>query len=406
VWVDKDLLFTRLPKGGRVFLFELSHESSNNPERCRAKSRLSRRIMPMQSMFSPTEIYIDKAVKDHKITKRILDNLPDLPITFIDDPQEIKIPEKHTEAKKKLLISPLKGEMLKVCQGQGDVCCQYHTIDLITNCHLECSYCILQDYLQNNPIITIHPNVDEICDTIRKKTCENPGKKIRIGAGELSDSLALDHITNFTTECVALANELKDIVFEFKTKTTNIDNLLKLKHQGNVVVAWSVNPQSYIDIEELKCAPLADRLQAARKCADKGYPIAFHFDPLLYYPDWQEQYDDVIQQISALFKPEEIAWVSLGSLRFTPGLKKISMDRFPKSKIMTGEIVPMTDGKMRYFRPIREEMYTHLIAQLTKNIGKIPHYLCMETPLVWQRLFGHIPTLDEVEARVATRFNS
>ncbi len=354
--------------------------------------------------FIPTEIFVEDSVKDLNTTKRIINKFPHLPITLVNDASEIKFPTDHTQAKKQLFINKLKGELLKSCQGKGDVCCLYHTIDLITNCHLECSYCILQDYLKNNPIITIHANIDEIFDEVRKAAAKEPDRIFRIGAGELSDSLALDSLTGFSSDCIALANEVKNIVFEFKTKTTNIDNLLKQKHKGNVVIAWSVNPEKYIKTEELKCDSLSDRLSAARKCADHGDPIAFHFDPLLYYTDWKTEYTKVIDQIASQFSTDEIAWISVGSLRFTPGLKKISEKRFPNSKIMAGELFPMSDGKIRYFRHIREEMYKYLFPLILEKIGKVPHYMCMETPLVWKNVFGHIPDHKDVEKQVARRF--
>ncbi|EKD51040.1 MAG: hypothetical protein ACD_62C00359G0004 [uncultured bacterium] len=354
--------------------------------------------------FKPTEIYVESHVANFPVTKKVLRYFTGVPTTIIDDHAQIKIPEDHTEAKNKLFLNRLKGELIKTCQGQGAVCCHYHTIDLITNCPLECTYCILQDYLKNNPILTIHTNLDEIFDAIRTKLKAEPKKIFRVGAGELSDSLALDHITSFSKDCVALANEIDNLVFEFKTKTNNIDNLLNLKHRGNVVIAWSLNPQKYIETEELKSASLASRLKSARLCANKGYPIAFHFDPLLCFPDWKEQYSHIIDELANQFTAKEIAWISLGALRFTPGLKKITEDRFPKSRIMSGELFPMPDGKIRYFRPIRQAMFQTLIPEIMRKLGKVPHYLCMETSQIWTDVFGHVPSIQDVESRVAERF--
>lgn len=342
--------------------------------------------------FYPKEIYVDASVRDLPVTKRILAKYPTLPIIEVADKREIKYPQEHTNAKKQLYLAEFKGEAIKSCQGMGDyVCCQYYTISLVSDCHLECTYCILQDYLKNNPVITMYTNTDVIFSQITEKVRKNSEHKIRVGTGELSDSLALDHITEFSRDVVEFTKENPNVIFELKTKTANVGNLLNLDHNGNVVIAWSVNPETYIAKEEHKCDTLTDRLKAARACADKGYPVAFHFDPLLMFEDWQARYTEVIDEIAKNFKEKEIAWISLGSLRFTPGLKKISQERFPKSTIMSAEIFPTPDGKMRYFRPLREEMYRHLTQRIQEKLHHVPHYLCMETKAVWQNVFGDRP---------------
>ena len=342
--------------------------------------------------FYPKEIYVEESVRNLVTTKRILKKFPNLPVEYILSRDQIKFPQDHTRAKRQLYLARFQGQAIKTCQGLGDyVCCQYYTISLVSDCHLECTYCILQDYLKNNPVITFYTNVEEIFDQIHKRIQEQPERIFRIGTGELSDSLALDHFTEFTKDYVDFANENNNVLLELKTKTTNIKNLLTLKHKRNVIVSWSINPQSYIEKEEHKCDSLSSRLEAARKCADQGDPVAFHFDPLLCFPNWEKEYATVVNELSQKFLPKEIAWISLGSLRFTKGLKKISQERFPKSKIMTAEMFPSPDGKIRYFRPIREIMYRHMKELIQKKLKKVPYYLCMETKAVWQNVFKKIP---------------
>lgn len=342
--------------------------------------------------FYPKEIFIDESVRDLTVTTRILAKHPDLPVTFVRDKKDIKFPEEHSRAKRQLYIARYLGDPIKSCQGMGDyVCCQYYTIALVSDCHLECTYCILQDYLKNNPIITIYANVEEIFAKIRERVAKHPERLFRIGTGELSDSLALDHVTEFSKDIVTFARETPNVLVEFKTKTANVDNLIGLNHGGRSIVSWSINPQAYIEREEHKCDSLADRLSAARRVADAGYPVAFHFDPLLHFDGWENAYEGLIQRVGELFRPEELAWVSIGSLRFTKELKKISVARFPKSKIMSAELFPSPDGKMRYFRPIREDMYAKVKSLVEMRLGKVPHYLCMETKAVWRHVYGDVP---------------
>ncbi len=356
--------------------------------------------------FYPQHIYLDPAVRDLPVTRRILQKYPDLPVTEILDRRKIKQPLQHSHAKKQLFISSHRGEIIKSCQGMGDyVCCHYYTMALVTDCHLECTYCILQDYLQNNPVITMYANIDEIFGEVSEKVAKHPDKLFRIGTGELSDSLALDHITEFSRDLRGLVDKHENLIIELKTKTANIKNLLDMKASERLVISWSINPEEYVAAEEHKCDTLADRLQAARAVANHGYKIGFHLDPLLYYDDWQEKYGELIDQLSKDFNHQDIAWISVGSLRFTPGLKKISAERFPKSKLMTGELYPSADGKMRYFRPLREEMYAFITQRLKDKLSIVPQYLCMETKPVWQSVYGEIPKNNsELESRLTQGF--
>lgn len=354
--------------------------------------------------FYPKEIYVDSAVRDLPVTRRILSRYPHLPVIEVADKTSVKFPQDHNRAKRQLYVSRYVGDPIKSCQGMGDyVCCQYFTIALVSDCHLECTYCILQDYLKNNPIITVYANVEEIFARIRERVVKHPERIFRIGTGELSDSLALDHVTGFSKDIVAFAAETENVLVELKTKTANVGGLIGLNHRKRVIVSWSLNPQSYIDSEEHKCDSLEARLNAARRCADAGYPIGIHFDPLLQLNDWEREYEGLVNAVAGTLKPEEIAWVSIGSLRFTKDLKKISQERFPKSKLMSGELMPSLDGKMRYFRPLREEMYAAVKGFVEAKLGKVPHYLCMETKSVWENVYGELPASNAVLEKSLTR---
>jgi len=51
----------------------------------------------------------------------------------------------------------------------------------------------------------------------------------------------------------------------------------------------------------------------ARKAIDLGWKVAFCLDPVLYVPDWEEQYQGLIKAIFRRFQGEEIEGVSVGS---------------------------------------------------------------------------------------------
>jgi spore photoproduct lyase len=144
--------------------------------------------------------------------------------------------------------------------------------------------------------------------------------------------------------------------------------------------------------EERRTARLVERLDAARRCEASGYPLGFHFDPLIYHDGWEKGYREVVQQLFSRIDPRRIAWISLGGFRYPPQLKKTAKERFPRTRVFLGELFPGRDGKFRYLKEIRIEMYRKMVAWLQEGNPDLFIYLCMESREVWEEVFGWAPS--------------
>ena len=58
---------------------------------------------------------------------------------------------------------------------------------------------------------------------------------------------------------------------------------------------------------------------------------------------------------------------------------------------MYAEFVKGTDGKMRYFKPLRIDLYRKIITCIRDYAPDVAVYLCMEDDEVWQKALGFIP---------------
>ncbi|HRK60989.1 MAG TPA: hypothetical protein PLY88_00385 [Candidatus Omnitrophota bacterium] len=345
-------------------------------------------------LFHPSKIYIEKGCEKLPFVKDILKRFPKVPSESAEHASDVyekiktaKDPWVH--GKKMIFLARDQGRSFKPFPEAEDYfSCDYHSLHLQEGCDMECSYCILQSYL-TNPLLMIYANIDEILENLQAFLNRHPKKFFRIGTGHLSDSLSLDHITHTSKTLIPFFAKQKNSVLELKTKSNNIDNLLELDPNGKVIVSWSINASPIQKEEEHKCASIEERLAAASKiAATDGYRVGFHFDPMIDFEDWEEEYEATVKKIAAAVPAHKIAWISIGSLRMMPDLKKKMQDRFPKSKLPYGEWINGMDGKLRYFKHRRLELYKGLAGMLEKYLPGVTSYLIMESPEVWRRVYG------------------
>jgi spore photoproduct lyase len=346
--------------------------------------------------FQIEKIYLDEKAKKDSVTQTILNALPDVPIETVYDKrilikQFFSMSDPIGIGKKNLLITHFYGRRLKPCPGTSNhICCGYYVINAITNCPLDCSYCVLQGYL-NNPFLTLYTNWDDLLQEIDAFLSIPHPSLPRLATGELSDSLALESLFPFSQFLIPFFAKRPNGILELKTKSSNVDPILHSQHQGNTVISWSLNPPKIIKEEERRTAPLNERMDAARKCQEKGYPLGFHFDPLIDYEGWERDYQETILQLFKQIDSKRVVWISLGGFRYPPKLKAIAEERFPKTKVFLGELFPGRDAKFRYLKEIRVKMYQKMVKWLKEVDPDLFVYLCMESQEVWERVFGWSP---------------
>jgi spore photoproduct lyase len=341
--------------------------------------------------MSIQHLYIDQQLADSAEVKTITRRFA-IPAEIVANDQEVYkrisgAQDPIQKGKTALFLTRNKGAFLKKCPGtRSYTCCGYEILHIGTFCHMDCSYCILQSYF-HPPLMQYFVNHSELFHELDGVF---DGNEIhRIGTGEFTDSLIWELWTDLSRKLVPAFGEQKRAVLELKTKTTSIERLQHLPHNRKTIVSWSVNTPRIIAGEERRTAPLSARLKAAAKCESWGYPLAFHFDPIVIYDGCEADYEGVIHKIFSRVSPDNIAWISLGTFRFMPSLKPIIQKRFPKSKIVYGEFITGLDGKMRYFKPLRIEVYQKIITCIRQHAPRVFIYFCMEDDEVWQKAMGY-----------------
>jgi len=351
-----------------------------------------------------SKIIISSESSDSSIARKVTKAWPDVDTIIVDDParHDRKFDmddDPVSSGKRTLVLAPNKGRFIRKCPGTlGLVCCNYYVIDLAEGCSIDCSYCILQGYL-NDRRIRLATNIGDLEKEI-DKTLKDSGRPIRLGTGELSDSLMFDNELGLTQILIDIIRERPQATLELKTKTDNIQKILDTDPAPNVVIAWSLNTPEIIASEEQGSASLDKRLKAAKDVVSAGWKVAFHFDPLVIHPGWRGGYKKVVDGLFTAIEPDKIAWISLGALRFHPSLKPIIKRRFGRSDLLKSQFVICPDKKMRYVKPLRKELLGHLKSLIHSKAPAVPLYFCMEGVEMWSDLLGGSPAslgiLDEV----------
>ncbi|MBW1987904.1 MAG: DNA photolyase [Deltaproteobacteria bacterium] len=355
------------------------------------------------------KLFILEKVRDSALTAKVRAALKGVPAREISSPeaayQEVLTkPDPVAAGKKVLLITENQGRFIKPCPGTKHyTCCGYHILHVGSYCPMDCTYCVLQTYF-HPPLLQLFANQDALFTELEGLSTAWPRVR-RLGTGEFTDSLVWEPLWDLTPRLVEWFGNQDRAVLELKTKTVNISGLKGLAHGGKTILSWSVNTPRIIREHEKGAAPLAARLSAAAACAEAGYALAFHFDPLVPYEAAEQEYRKVVRQIFAAVDPDRVAWISLGTLRYPPSLGEVMERRRPG--LTLGEMIPGLDNKMRAFKPIRMALSRAVAQEIRTLAPGVCAYFCMEDRQVWEKCMGFWPgeeglsrLLDKSAARV------
>ncbi len=272
-------------------------------------------------------------------------------------------------------------------------CCNLMTLDAIENCGFGCSYCSIQSFYHGNQIY-FDPGFAQKLNALKV----HHDRVYHIGTGQSSDSLMWGNKHGVLDALAAFARKHPNVILEMKTKSRNVSYFLENEIPRNIICTWSLNTTTIITHEEHSTASLQCRLDAARKVADRGILVGFHFHPMVHYDSWAKDYSEIFEIIQKRFDAAEVALVSLGTLTFTKSVMRQIRVRQFKSKMLQMPLVE-ADGKLSYPLETKLEMFRHAYGSLKSWHGRVFFYLCMENNRLWKPVFGYeYPSNEAFEA--------
>ncbi|PIE64497.1 MAG: DNA photolyase [Desulfobacterales bacterium] len=287
----------------------------------------------------------------------------------------------------RMIRSTLNGKIMGRCPVASEKtrCCNLMTLDAVQQCGFDCSYCSIQSFYHGGTVRFI-----EDLDTHLNAIKLDQNRYYHIGTGQSSDSLMWGNKYGLLDSLSRFAAHNPNVILEMKSKSGRIDFFLEKENRPpiNMLFSWSLNSPVVIAHEEKGTAKLYRRLESARRLADIGCPIGFHFHPIVWYQGWQNDYRAIVHQLTNRFQPEEIVMISLGTITFIKAVLKRIRKRVLFSTILQ---MPMEDcaGKLSYPPAIKEELFSTVYQAFPEQWrNKVFFYLCMEDSSLWQPVLG------------------
>lgn len=238
--------------------------------------------------------------------------------------------EKYRNAKRTLVVGVRKTLDFDTSKPSAE-----YAIPLATGCAGHCHYCYLQTTMSSKPYIRIYVNLDEILNKAAQYIEERKPDITRFEAACTGDPVSLEHLTGALRKYIEFMAQQDFGHLRFVTKFANIDSLLDIKHGGNTRIRFSINSDYVIRNFEPATSSFEERIEAAGRVAEAGYPLGFIIAPIMKYDGWQDGYMELITKLHNRLKDIEIVDLTFELIqhRFTKVAKNTILKRYPKTKL-------------------------------------------------------------------------
>ena len=355
--------------------------------------------------WKPKEVFVHASVRGDQTTGTIIRRCGNVPVTYVESglPEEIVRKSKvltsasgfldKVKAGKQVLYVAPAGSAVDEFRITDDrmMCPHFPRLKLSSNgCYFACEWCYLKlTYRVAHPFITVRVQYEKIKEELEKKL-RMTTQGVMFNAGELGDSLALDHLTGAAEAMIPWFGTTVNGYLFMLTKSDNVDHILTLPHNGHTALAWSMNAPEVSTRYEVGAPPFERRLEAARKAQTAGYPVRVRLDPIVPVGEWKGMYARTVRNIFRTITPER---VTLGTLRFEPAFYRMRTTMFSSASDIGTYVDDMTPmfspapgtkkvGKYSYTKEARAEIFSYVVREIRKY-SACPVALCKEEAEVW-----------------------
>ena len=244
---------------------------------------------------------------------------------------------KFREAKHTLVVGVRRTLTFASCRPSADF-----QLALSTSCPGMCEYCYLHTTLGRQPVVRLYVNTEEILAKAKNVIRERKPSITVFEGAATSDPLPLEPYSGALAKTITFFAAQEYGRFRFVTKFTNVESLLDIDHQGKTEFRFSVNIPEIIRRFEHGTPPLEERINAATKVAQAGYPLGFLLAPVFLVPNWKNSYKQLLEELRNKLPPLVKPTFEVITHRFTARGKANIQAIFPSSTL------PLVEEERRF----------------------------------------------------------
>lgn len=308
-----------------------------------------------KSVFSV--IYVEEQILTEKKTQEILSHFPKAKVILIHHYKDVFSRKRQSIAlqdqSKALILAKKTGNLIyegaKVCQSFGNE--NFYYTSCVMNCIYDCAYCYLKGmYPSGNMVIFV--NLEDIFLELTELLSR---QSVYLCVSYDTDLLAIEQLTGYVRQWIDFTKKHPNLRIEIRTKCARTDLWDTLPVTEQVVFAFTLSPASVAEHYEHGAATLQARLDSLIQAYEHGFTVRLCFDPMIYCPDWREEYTQLFEQVARKVDFDRIMDVSIGSFRISEEYLKKMRKAYPNEAVVQ---YPYTnhEGVCRYDDVLLEEM--------------------------------------------------
>ncbi|MFP4248740.1 MAG: spore photoproduct lyase family protein [Armatimonadota bacterium] len=261
------------------------------------------------------------------------------------------------------------------------ICRSRWQFDTIYGCPHGCAYC------SGGRVATIFANVEEYIEQAVAPTVEaTPWQKVFMFNSCLTDILAFEPEYELVTRLASYFDGTPDRWQLVHTKSANVEFLVQ-QPLPRTICLWSMTSATVSREIEPGSATTGERIEAARRCREAGYPVRVKFKPIVPVRGWQDEAREMIRGVVSEARPETIG------LCFIAWMPAEEMERIIEPEMLDPRFVEGMRGAaedLRDFRPgpfpheLRAEVYDFYLSEIRGHDAEVPVFLCTESREMWR----------------------
>ena len=372
---------------------------------------------PFSHIYVEEKVFLDEGYR--KKAEEIISHFPEAVVVPIGHYKDVFNRHKQNYVRQHeaqaLILAVKQGTLVypgaKVCQSMGNK--HFYYTSCMMNCLFDCEYCYLKGmYPSGNMVIFL--NIRDIFSEVEALLKEHP---VYLCVSYDSDLMAIERLTGYVSEWINFTNRHPELTIEIRTKAGNIDfdslvksndaeaiNGSKMDDKADAdvghtagtmsfsdavlmgdcgecdkaihgaaivssrnIFAFTLSPDYVVKHYEHKTGSLESRIRSVKKALELGFTVRLCFDPMIFCPDWRDEYGKMMDKVFAEVPVEKIYDFSVGSFRLSEEYLKNMRRNMPDSAVVQ---YPYENdhGVYHYSQKLTDEMEKWMVNRLMEKV--------------------------------------